>query len=378
MSKAAILKRSALVLFYFVVLAGLSFGGELYNLDLVYKGVLPYRVSGLKKMITTFKLADSNRDQIFSFDNKSFSIYQFNDTKWESRYQGEIDLDDFNYKKLLSGDIDNDNNDELLLIKNKTIIIYNFADGHFDRAAYELPYYPENALIGDIDNDSLNELVMLCADEPDTIDRFNSYYNLCIYDYYERKPVLTWSDNGDLKLLSSHPVVPPQRLMCIADIDNTGYNKLIIPGMKSDASPTYFLLFSWDNNTLIRSKQFRITELSDTLITSPDKNQRKPDRQSKEELAEFKREPGLRQHVFHDVKPGKFKDETYLLTDILDKRVVPVIIRIIDKELIVTRLPDKILNSSWLKWFNIDGQGIGILHTFYPENSDTAQFEFYR
>lgn len=336
----------------------------------------------MEKRVMTFNVNDTTRDCLLFVDDKSFSIYKFNSDKWESRYQGEIDFADFDFKHLLSGDIDNDNDDELLLLSNNTVTIYSFADGHFTRVAYDFPHYPEDALIGDIDNDSLNELVMLCADEPETNDRFNTIYNLCIYNCDGRGLDLVWSDNGSLKLSSDNAVVPPQQLMCIADIDNTGHNKLIMPGIKSDTSPTYFIVHSWHNNTLIRYKTFRITELSDTLITSGfNKSLRKPDRSSKlsrEEITKFKRENRLQRHVFHDVKPGKLKGETYLLTDIIDKRVIPVIIKIIDNKITMNRLDDLMINSGGLKWLNIDGQGTGLLDLYYPDNSDIARFKFYR
>jgi len=379
MFKAVVIIKAVFVFVLFIILIESSFGQKPYSFNLIYDGEMPDKVRGMEKRLMTFNLADYAQDQLLFINNKDFAIYQFNGGKWELRYYGEIDFADFEYKHLKSGDIDNDGDDELLILKNSSITIYNFTDGNFTGATYEFAFYPEDALIGDINNDSSNELVMLCADEPGINDRFDTEYNLCIYNYSDQELDLFWSDNSSLKLSSSNAVVPPQKLMCISDIDNTGYNKLIIPGIQSDVSPTYFNVFYWHESALIRSGSFRITELSDTLITSGfNKDLRKDSGLSREEVDKFFKENRLQRYVFHDMRPGILNNETQLLTDIIEKRVIPVTIKINDNNVIIYRLSDVSINSSWLRWFNIDGQGTGILHTYYPDDSDIACFEFYR
>jgi hypothetical protein len=367
-----------LIIVTIIISSPITYSNEIPDFNLLYQGNLPYEIRDMEKRVMPFKLNDTNFDYLLFVDNTDFALYQFNNEKWEQRFHSDLDSADYKFKLALTADFDNDRDDELMLMNERSVAVYDFEQGNFVRDFFDFPYYPEAALIGDVDNDSLNELVMLCADEPYTNDRFNTYYDLSIYQYSGHQLNPAWSDSGSLRLKSANAVMPPQRLMCIADIDNSGDIELIMPVIRSDMSPEYFIVYRWSESAIGLDYSFRITELSDTLVTSPEQYQRKPTNRTRESIAKLKDKPRFTQYAVSDAIPGKLNGATYFLTDIMYSGMYPAIIRIDDNKLVIKRLSDIARDSRELKWFNIDGNGTGIFRTYYHDYSDTARYEFYR
>ena len=73
-------------------------------------------------------------------------------------------------------------------------------------------------------------------------------------------------------------MVPPARMICIADIENKGHNQLIITGGQSDVSPTGYALFNWVSGNLEKMKAFSIEK---GLLLIPDGIKREPRRKGK-------------------------------------------------------------------------------------------------
>lgn len=368
-----ILSKLLLIIFVFNCMHPISLSKNPVEFSKVYEGVLADNMETRNVSIRIADLHGDKKDYLIAKYNSAFNIFKFNGENWESIYNIDIKGTEPDIKVWTTGDLDNDKKDEIIIFKEKTIIIYDLDESAFIKSTHDFPYYIESAAIGDIDNDKLNELIMFCCDEPWSYDRQGCKYNVCVVKYVDQKLNVFWSDNQELGL-SASDMVPPDRMICIADIENKGHNQLIITGGQSDVSPTGYALFHWVLGSLEKMKAFSI-EKGSLLI--PDGIKREPRRKGKR--GEKRERKEIRPYMFGDIKPALIDGKTVFIGRMLDTdgKTIPVMAEIRDDNIKIDSLT-YLTNIKMLFWANIDGSGMGILRIMKLYNSNIAKFEFYR
>jgi len=294
-----------------------------------------------------------------------FEIFQFTDNEWKSFYKIPLADTDLNITTWTTGDLDKDGKDEIIIFVNETIKRYEWDGEQFKMTIYEFPYLVDDVLVGDIDNDNLNELVLFYYEDPkcDRNEPPECRYHLGVakYDYDNEKISLFWTDNGKFGYLHSH-VIPPDNLICIADVGNVGHNQLLVAEAQSDVSPTRYNLLSWEEKELKLLKSFRI--LNRTIITE-------------RQVEEWE---GRASFLIGKLIPIEVKGKRmFLAGEESSGKTTTVLIETEDNELrVIKRIFD---HSGWARpnkvfWMDIDGKGKGVLQLIMDK--DEIKYMFYR
>lgn len=373
-----------LIIFALNCLSSLSHSKNPVEFCKVYEGALADNMEPLYVSIEIADLSGDKKDYVIAKCDSAFNIFKFDGEVWESAYNIDLKGNESDFWLWKTGDLDNDKKDEIIIFQGKTIIMYDLDEPDFIKSTHEFPYYIESAVIGDIDNDKLNELLLFCCEEPTSYERFGCKYYLCVVKYTDQKMNIFWSDNQELGLRASD-VVPPPRMVCIADIENKGNNQLLKIGAQSDVSPSGYSLYNWVNGNLEKTKVFRI-EKGSLLIPDGIKREprRKPKRGEKSERGErFEREI-IRPFLFGGFKPVLIDDKTVFIGRMMatEGKVISVMGEIKDDNIKIDRFTCIETNGGYplsiLFWADIDGNGTGILAIIKHYNSNIANFEFYR
>ncbi len=375
------LSKLLLIMFALNCMNSISHSKDPTEFSKVCEGVLGVNIESRNVKIKIAKLLGDKKDYIIVKSDSTFTILKFNGEDWKSIYKIDINANESDIKVWTTGDLDNDKKDEIIIFKGKNIVIYDLTEQEFNKSTYDFPYYVESALVGDIDNDKLNELLLFCCEEPSSYDRRGCKYNLCVVKYNDQKINILASDSQGLGFEASD-IVPPDKLICIVDIENKGNNQLVVTGGQSDVSPTNYSLLNWVNGNLERTKSFSVTKGSmKTGNSSRDKPMR--DKRKRNRGEKFEHEE-IHPFLIGGLKPALIDGKTILLGSMVDKdyKRIPVIIEIKEDNIKIDNLT-YIETHGWyplnmLFWANIDGNGKGILKITKSNNSNIAKFEFYR
>ncbi len=182
-----ILPKLLLIIFVFNFMNPISHSKNPAEFNKVYEGVLADNMESRNISIRIADLSGDKKDYLIAKYNSAFNIYKFDGEVWEFAYCIDIQGNEWDIKVWTTGDLDNDRKDEIIIFKEKTIIVYDLAEPDFIKTTHDFPYYIESAVIGDIDNDKLNELIMFCCDEPWSYNRQGCKYNVFVVKYDNRK-----------------------------------------------------------------------------------------------------------------------------------------------------------------------------------------------
>jgi len=376
-----ILSKFLLIMFALNCMNSISHSKYPAEFSKVYEGALGVNMESRNVKIRIANLSVDEKDNIVVKSDSAFTILKFNGEDWEFIYKIDINTNESDIKVWTTGDLDNDKKDEIIIFKGKNIVIYNLTEQDFIKSTHDFPYYVESALVGDIDNDNLNELLLFCCEEASSYERFGCKYYLCVVKYDGQKINIFWSDSQRLRFEDSG-IVPPDKLVCIADIENKGNNQLVVTGGQSDVSPTNYGLLNWVNGGLERTKSFSVSKGAiRTGNSAKDKPMRKNRKKSREE--KFEREE-IHPFLIGGLKATLIDGKTILLGTMVDKdyKRIPAIIEIKENNIKIENLT-YIETHGWyplnmLLWANIDGYGRGILRINKRHNSNIAKFKFYR
>ena len=313
------------------------------------------------------KLIGGKFDLLIVRDSTGFDIYEFSNDNWQfinNLPNKQIAYSQDKPSLWTIGDLNNNGLDEIITWIDSSIITFEWNGDTFVKRVLDYSREIEQAIIGDIDNDNLNEMILFCYGKK-LNESFPAFcYYICIVELVQNELKSIWTDEWTLGYGYSY-VVPPDKLICIADITNMGCNQLAIILSQSDVSPSRYDLFQWKNNELV-------------LISSPfDIN-----------IQENGIKPQNRDNVFIPGKPPGTIDSYFIgpfLPIKLDSKTlilgVRTCVRTSDrgslmsfehvlfrmgngKSTVVTKLPDYgpvLTVPVQTLWMDPDGNGIGVL-----------------
>ena len=246
-----------------------------------------------------------------------------------------------------TGDIDGSGQDEIVAFRDRTILVYRWNGTKFALSRYAFPYLVDDAIIGDVNNDGHNELVVLGYDPKGYI------YNLCVVRLQGRRAAIVFNDSGRFGFVK-FTIVPPDWLVCIADLVGDGTNQLVAAEEQSDMGPTHYSILKWASGKLVLVHKGEFAG---------------------ENRAVF---PAL----FKDLIPVKLTGVPMLVATELGgiSGVRHLLVRMKQDTYLAA---DTVFQDSGnvgpdeAFWLNIDGRGKGVLQVMMP-TSGQAEYRFYR
>lgn len=225
---------------------------SLSKFNLVYEGLLPVK----NDEIIDCKVANLFGEQYDSLIVKSytyFEIYSFQSNNWIKTNKiiflnKKSDVNNRNIPWTI-GDLNKNGKDEIIVCIDKIIKKYEWDENRFKETIYKSNYYTDFILTGDINNDAIDELVLFCYEKILEKDDTGCKYFLCIARFDKDNINNIWMDKGNLGFYKSE-LIPSDSLICIADIGNVGRNQLLIADGQSDVSLTKYNLLIWDNDRM--------------------------------------------------------------------------------------------------------------------------------
>lgn len=244
---------------------------SIQDFKLVYEGDMPPESLILRYpqyMGTNFKFIQIPGEKGVSLimrDETGFTFYRFGEDNWESFLTISAPINTANDEKYANervwttGDVNKDGQDEIIVFDLNPIELYEYDRdaGQFEMTQFNFPYFVGDALIGDIDNNGENELVLFCYKQRVNDDHTGELFYLCVVEVIQDEINIKWNNEGRHKF-GITVIVPYDYLECIADIENTGINQLVITEGQTDPSPTRYNLFTWDTDSLALTKRFSI------------------------------------------------------------------------------------------------------------------------
>jgi len=334
---------------------------NLSKFTLIYEGYLPTSID--YKPFKPANLLGKEHEFIVVKHNSYFELFQFTGDNWKSFYKIPFMEGSSRNAKIIEsiawtiGDLNNNGKDEIIICIDRTIKRYEWNGEQFKEMAHKFPYLTDDILIGDINNDNFNELVLFCY-EKSLISASCEYY-LCIAKLNKERLCLLWLDKGKLGYVKSN-VIPSDNLVCIADIENIGYNQLLVAEGQSDVSPTRYNLLIWDKDKLKFIKSFIVSK--GTIITK-----------GHIEAVPF---------LIGGLNPIKIEGKTMLLASMVypHAKFKQVIVKIENNKLSISKAIFD--HRGWyfpngVYWINLDGRGKGILEVIKLK-SGKIKYLFYR
>lgn len=259
------MKNLFIIILLLAVISSL-FSNDFYEI-LNEDSLLNDSISHFKKQYRLGHFLNSTDSNLIGYNLSNLYVFGINDNQLELLNTYDISYLNLDYRSVnnfIIGDFNNNEIDEIIFFRDKTICLFEW-DGHkFQLMEYESPYYIHQCVTGDVTNNGKNELIMSCMDDSlVSIYRQEEFYTFLL-------PILASLDSGNIsfKSINKHDInlrinsaIPSDKLVAIFDIDNNGINELIISNAKSDMSPTYFRVFSWNKNSesFDLSNSFEIT-----------------------------------------------------------------------------------------------------------------------
>ncbi|MFQ5906793.1 MAG: hypothetical protein ACE5JA_09505, partial [bacterium] len=152
------------------------------------------------------------------------------------------------------GDTDDDGNDEIWVFVRDSLYKHEWDGTRFRREVFPLPGTGriEQAIVGDVDNRQGNELIVFgLRDTADWLPPENvpgcllgPPYILGVWKATKDRYKLIWQDRKEMRYYT-HDIMPADKFVAIADVENTGKNQLVIEHSQSDVRPTRFDFLLW-------------------------------------------------------------------------------------------------------------------------------------
>ncbi|MFC1554428.1 hypothetical protein ACFL7D_07330 [candidate division KSB1 bacterium] len=163
------------------------------------------------------------------------------------------------------GDFNNNGIDEIIIGLSKKILKTEWEDNQFITVEYEFPYYTYDCITGDATNDGVDDVIIACLPEPIYDDperaRYETY-RIVLLNLINDELEIIYDKKEDLDIGIS-TAIPPDFLVCAADLDNSGTNEIVISEAQSDMSTTGYRSFNWnkESRSFLAVKNFRIDEV---------------------------------------------------------------------------------------------------------------------
>ena len=159
------------------------------------------------------------------------------------------------------GDTDNDGVNEILIFEQHALNRYQWNGNSFKKDTFTFPEIVDQAIVGDLDGKVGNELVTFSLSEITEDKRcyIDPQYTLAVWSLIDDKYELIWQDSKKMKYCSAL-AIPPDELVAVTDVENTGKNKLIVMHAQSDVSPSHYDFLVWENNSLKVDKSIVLGE----------------------------------------------------------------------------------------------------------------------
>ena len=348
-----IMKPLSICLLLFLLL--LSFAAEsLSEVKLVYQGDLPQDI--YYKDFKPANLHGGAREFIVVKFDFNFEVFEFTEENWKVRYRipfadssSNIDIRDIAWT---IGDLNKNDKEEILICHKRTVKRYEWNGETFKESVSELLYSVGDVIIGDIDNDNSNELVAFCYDRP--FKPGGEYYRcyLCVVELSNGELNIIWTDQGNLGY--SGRGESSDDLVCIADVENIGFDQLLVAEGQSDMSATTYNLLTWEKNKLQIANSFilhRGTAESEGLPC-----------------------------VIGKLVPINISGQTMFIGALIDRPPQFAILKIKEGDLDI--LKPIFLQKGWrvpnkFCWIDLDGRGKGVL-SMISWRDGRHTYEFYR
>ena len=166
------------------------------------------------------------------------------------------------------GDTDDDGKEEILVFEGETLYRHEWGGKHFQSDTFLFPGVGiiDQAIVGNIDNAGANELITFSFSKTDVpkssdedVESFDQDLTLSIWQVSQNKYEILWQDSGEL---GYHITVwmPPDELVTVGDVENTGKNTLVVSHAQSDASPTHYDFLTWADTSLKLKRSIVLTD----------------------------------------------------------------------------------------------------------------------
>lgn len=156
------------------------------------------------------------------------------------------------------GDTDDDGKEEILVFEGDTLYGHEWDGKHFqsDTSAFLGVGIIDQAIVGDIDNAGGNELITLSFRKTDgpksggeDAESYDKNLTLSIWQATRNRYERLWQDSGELGYHIT-AWMPPDQLVTVGDVENTGKNTLVVSHAQSDVSPTHYDFLVWADASL--------------------------------------------------------------------------------------------------------------------------------
>lgn len=255
------------------------------------------------------------------------------------------------------GDTDNDGREEILIFEQRTLLRHEWNGSNFEKVTFLFPEIIDQAIVGNLDSENGDELITFGLTETYDSDRYylDPSYTLQLYQSNRFNYELIWQDSKRMGY-SNTGIIPPDKLVTIGNVENTGKNQLVVMHAQSDVSPSHYDFIMWEDAGL---------ELKKSVILALGKSwdydvfySRKP-------------QPETPPYIVGDFQVIDMDKKTILLTR--NQSWSNVAIRLEeDKYKLLDLLPRDVLRYRYVVWINIDGKGKGFLCI------NGNQYHFYR
>lgn len=235
------------------LLCSFSLANNPHNLNLVYDLDFPFTLNN-KDNVRFIYNPLKNKDILVLKSDSHFKFYEFQNENLIliNSIASPINSENINW---VTGDVDNDSYDDILIYKNKQIYILTGKEQSFKEKIFNTSLLIADLLIGDINNDSINEIIMFGFE--DSKMQGSLKYHLCLYKIMDNRLINVWTDKGSKGYGKSDGSA---NLICISDVKNLSKNFLLLSTRQSDVSPSRYHLLRYQNNDLSLENSFIISD----------------------------------------------------------------------------------------------------------------------
>ena len=223
------------------------------------------------------RLQNNSKDCVAIVGKTKFLIFKYLNNNLEKLFESNINFSKItmgpSIPKLVVGNFNNKLNEEVLICLNNKILIFEWIGSQFKRMEYDFPYYIYDCVSGDVTNDGIDDVVVACLSKPiydDPNEPVYEGFRIVVFNIKKAQLEIIYDKIGEVKIGIS-TIIPPDKLVCIADIENVDKNKLISSMAQSDVSPTQYIQYFWNSNncTFNLQNKFKIVnnKIHDSKIT---------------------------------------------------------------------------------------------------------------
>lgn len=246
-----------IILIQFIV--SMLFAEEHIKFNLINEGKLPQHFN--RAEYKALDIFGNNTNYFITITNNFLIIYRFINNEMILFKKINISNSINESRQIWTvGDLNNNSKDEIIICKDRSIFLYEFENNQLIQKEYSYKDSIHSIIVGDINNDNNNELVLF-TQKKHSGDDINEplQYNLSlnIAKIMDDEILTMWSDKYQYGYFDTG-IIPPPKLICISNIKNKKYNNLFISKPQSDVRATVYKTYRWENTQLIKDNNFII------------------------------------------------------------------------------------------------------------------------